>query len=46
MNLRDGDVAFINDDEEVLRKVIEQRKGRFAGYPTIEVTAVVLDART
>ena len=40
-----GDVALVEDDEEVLREVVEQRVRRLARGATVEVARVVLDPR-
>ena len=43
VELRHGDVALVEDDEEVVREVVEQRVRRLAGGATVEVARVVLD---
>ena len=45
VQLRDGDVALVDDAEIVLGEEVEQRVGRLAGLAAVEVAAVVLDAR-
>ena len=45
-NLGDGDMAFIDEDQVVVRKIVEQRMGWFARLPAIQVARVILDART
>ena len=42
--LRDGDVALVDDAEEILREVVEQRVRRRAGRAAVQVARVVLDA--
>ena len=44
VELRDGDVGFVDEEEVVARKVVEQRRRRFAGEAAGEVAGVVLDA--
>ena len=44
VELGHGHVALVDDDEEVLREVVEQRVGRFARAATVDRTRVVLDA--
>src|SRR3989304_2064575 len=39
--LGDGDMAFINDEEKVLRKIIEEGRGWFSGHPPAQVPRVV-----
>src|SRR3989304_145516 len=39
--LGDGDMAFINDEEKVLRKIIKEGRGRFSGHPPAQVPRVV-----
>src|SRR5690606_37933483 len=43
--LRHGHVTLVDYQEEILRKVIEQRRWRFTGGSSGKVTAVVLDPR-
>ena len=43
-HLRHSDVALVNDAEHVLGKVVDERVGRLAGVPAVQVTRVVLDA--
>ena len=44
-DLRDGDVAFVDDGEEVLAaEVVEQGVGGLAGLAGVKVHGVVLDA--
>jgi hypothetical protein len=45
VNLRDGDVALVDDEQEVLGEIVEQAEGAGAGFAPVEVTAVVFDAR-
>jgi hypothetical protein len=42
-DLRDGDVAFVGEDDGVVGDVFEQRRGRFTGRAAGEVARVVLD---
>ena len=44
VQLRDGDVALVDDEQPVLGEVVEQRVGRLARRAPVEVAAVVLDA--
>ena len=44
VQLRDGDVRLVDEEEEVLGEVVEQRWRRFAGKTAGEVARVVLDA--
>ena len=43
-DLRDGLVRLVDDDEEVLREVVDERRRRLARLPAREVARVVLDA--
>src|SRR5690606_25364868 len=43
-DLRNCDVRLVDDDEEVVGKVVEQTVWRLAGLATIDVARVVLDA--
>ena len=45
-HLGNRDVRLVDDHEKVRRKVVEQREGAFAGLTPVEVSGVVLDART
>jgi hypothetical protein len=42
-DLRDGDVAFVGEDDGVVGDVFEERRGRFAGRAAGQVARVVLD---
>ena len=42
--LRDGGVRFVDEEDEVLGKVIQQRERRFPGRAAVEVAGIVLDA--
>ena len=42
--LRDGDVAFVDEDERVRRQVIEQGRRRLARLAARQVAGIVLDA--
>jgi hypothetical protein len=44
-DLGDGDVGLVDDGEEVLGEVVQQRVGGLAGGPAVEVAGVVLDPR-
>ena len=44
-HLGHGDVALVDDGEEVLGQVVEQAEGAHAGFAAVEVARVVLDAR-
>ena len=44
-DLRDGDVAFVDEDQRIVRQVFEQGGRRFAGLAAREVARIVLDAR-
>ncbi len=44
-DLRDRDVRFVDEKQEVFREVIEQRARRRIGHGAFEVADVVLDAR-
>ncbi len=44
VELRNGDVALVDDQEEVLRKVVEQGERRLAWATAVDVHRVVLDA--
>ena len=44
-DLRDGHVALVDEDEEILREVIEQREGGLPRLPPVEVARIVLHAR-
>ena len=43
-DLRHGDVALVDDAEEVLGEVVDERVGRLAGRAAVDVARVVLDA--
>src|SRR5690606_26996501 len=43
-NLRHGDVAFVDEDDGVVRHVFEQGRRRLARSTTREITRIVLDA--
>ena len=45
MDLWYGDVALVDDKEEVIREVVEEAEGALTRLATIEVTGVVLDPR-
>ena len=45
MDLWHGHVALINDEEEVIREVVEEAEGALTRLATIEVAGVVLDPR-
>ena len=45
VQLRHGDVRLVDEDQEVLREVVEQRVGGLAGLASVDVPRVVLDAR-
>ena len=45
MDLRDGHMALIYDQQIVTREVVQQAEGTLTGLPTIEVAGVVLDPR-
>ena len=45
-DLRDGDVTFINDDEKIFRKEVEQAVRTCAGGASVEIARIVFDART
>ena len=45
MDLWHGHVALINDEEEVIREVVEETEGALTRLATIEVAGVVLDPR-
>ena len=44
VELRHGDVALVDDQQEVLREVVEQRERRLAVGAAVDVHRVVLDA--
>ena len=44
MQLGDGLVALVDEEQEVLGEVVEQAVGRLAGLAAVEVARVVLDA--
>ena len=44
VQLRDGDVALVDDEQEVLREVVEQGERRLAVDAAVDVHRVVLDA--
>ena len=44
-NLRQGDVAFIDEDDVILREVIQQGIRRVAGLSAVEIAGIVFDAR-
>jgi hypothetical protein len=43
-HLRHGDVALIDEQQRVLRQVLEQRRRRLAGIAAGEIAGIVLDA--
>ena len=45
-NLGNGDMALINEDEVVVRKIVEQRMGWLARLPAVQMARVILNART
>ena len=45
MDLWYGHVALVDDEEEVIREVVEETEGALTRLATIEVTGVVLDTR-
>ena len=45
-NLGDGDVTLIDDEEEIVGKVVDEGIGRLPRYPPREVAGVVFDTRT
>ncbi len=46
MKLWNGHVGFIDDDQEIVRKIIEQRPRRAACFATTQMARVVLDPGT
>ncbi len=44
VQLRHGDVALVDDEEEVVREVVEQRERRLVEVAPVDVHRVVLDA--
>ena len=44
-DLGDGDVAFVDDDEEIVGKIVDEAGRRFAGGASGEVARVIFDAR-
>src|SRR3990172_41339 len=44
--LRDRGVALINDQEIILREIVQQRRGRLPRLPAGEMAGVVLDSVT
>ena len=44
VQLRHGDVALVDDEQEVVGEVVEQRERRLARAATVDVHRVVLDA--
>ena len=44
VDLGDRDVALVDDDQVVVREVVQQRVRRVAGLPPVQVDRVVLDA--
>ncbi len=44
VDLRNGDVGLVDEEQEVAREVVEQRGRRLAGQTAGEVARVVLDA--
>jgi hypothetical protein len=44
MELGDGLMGFVNDDQGVLRQIVNEVGRRTAGRPAIEMTGVVLDS--
>ena len=44
MDLWYGHVALVDDEEEVIREVVEETEGALARLTTIEVAGVVLNA--
>ena len=45
MDLWYGHVALVDDEEEVIREVVEETEGALTWLATIEVAGVVLDTR-
>ena len=45
-DLRDGDVRLVDDEQEILREVVEQGRRRRARPSAVDVARVVLNART
>ena len=45
VDLRDGDVALVDNKEEVLGEVVQQAEGALARLAPIEVAGIVLNAR-
>ncbi len=43
-NLRDGDVAFVDNQQEVIAEVVHQRVRPVARRPAVEVPGIVLDS--
>ncbi len=44
-DLGDGDVAFVDDDEEIVGKIVDEAGRCFAGCASGEVARVIFDAR-
>ena len=44
-NLRHGDMAFVDDEQKVLRKIVQQTKWALTRAPSVQVTRIVFDAR-
>ena len=43
-DLGDGDVAFVDDDEEIVGKIVDEAGRRFAGGASGEMARVIFDA--
>jgi hypothetical protein len=44
LELGDGDVGFVDDEEVVLGEIVDQSVGLFAGFSAVEMARVVFDA--
>ena len=41
--LRNGDVAFINENQRIIRQILKQRRRRFARLAPRQIARIVLD---
>ena len=42
-DLGKGDMRFVNDHEKIVRKIIQQAKGAYSCFASVEVTGIIFD---
>ena len=42
-DLRDGDVALVDEGYEIIREIVNQAEGPLTGFPAVEVAGIILN---